>query len=46
MTKEFPMTNDETGASAAGVIWVFELRHSFVIRHSSFVILTPEARKA
>jgi hypothetical protein len=53
MTKEITMTNDKRIARATMMIAAFELRHSFVIRHSSFVmgtrsfiILASEARAA
>jgi hypothetical protein len=38
MTKEVQMTNDEGAKAPAHRILSFVLRHSFVIRHSSFVI--------
>jgi hypothetical protein len=38
MTKEIPMTNSETIIRAAETDLSFELRHSLVIRASSFVI--------
>jgi hypothetical protein len=41
MTNDETNPNDEAQKAAArtpGVIGSFELRHSFVIRHSSFVI--------
>jgi hypothetical protein len=38
MTKEAPITNDQNQAMKAMAQLCFELRHFFVIRHSSFVI--------
>ena len=38
MTKEFPMTNNKANAGVMAVVSSFKLRHSFVIRHSSFAI--------
>jgi outer membrane protein assembly factor BamE (lipoprotein component of BamABCDE complex) len=40
MTKEIPMTNDEGTKASSHGISSFGLLNSFVIRHSSFVILT------
>jgi hypothetical protein len=45
MTKEIPMTNDEKATRRVVTIGAFGLRHSFVIRHSSFVIFPTGARK-
>jgi len=44
MTKKAPMTNDEAACehvTAFVAVSVFELRHSFVIRNSSFVLPRP-----
>jgi len=38
MTKKILMTNDENVRDGGGSIVSFGFRHSFVIRHSSFVI--------
>jgi outer membrane protein assembly factor BamE (lipoprotein component of BamABCDE complex) len=40
MMKEIQVTNDEKSRGLFRGISLFELRHSFGIRHSSFVILT------
>jgi hypothetical protein len=40
VTKEIQMTNDETIKASSHCISSFVLRHSFVIRHLSFVIIT------
>src|SRR6516162_517656 len=40
MTKEFQIRNDETIKASSHRIWSSVLRHSFVIRHLSFVIIT------
>jgi hypothetical protein len=39
MTKEFLMTNDETARRTQRLFSSFGLRHYFVIRHLSFVII-------
>jgi len=39
MTKQILNLNVEGKNCAAEIIWTFELRHSFDIRHSDFVIV-------
>ena len=38
MTNEFPRTNNKANAGAMAAVSSFKLRHSLVLRHSSFVI--------